>query len=130
VTEIGDQEIAKIRGAYEAFNRGDFDDAAEMLHSDVVWHPVADFERPFSGRRAAREYMNPQVWASQHNEIHSIEPIDDRFVLVDSTFHGEGEASGIKLDQRGFHLWRLEDGKAIEFRFFLDRDEAVRAARS
>jgi hypothetical protein len=25
---------------------------------------------------------------------------------------------GIKLDQRGFHLWRIKDGKAIEFHYF------------
>jgi ketosteroid isomerase-like protein len=50
-------------------------------------------------------------------------------VLVECTFHGEGASSGIKLDQRGFHLWRMKDLKAIEFRYFLDRAEALAAAR-
>lgn len=127
MAEIGDEEIESIRGAYEAFNRGDFDAAAELIHPDIVWNRVADVEGPFRGRDAARSHMEPDVFSTQRNEIHSIEAVED-CVLVDCTFHGEGASSGIKLDQRGFHLWRIRDGKAIEFRYFLDREDALQAA--
>jgi ketosteroid isomerase-like protein len=127
MTEIGDEEIEQIRAAYEAFNEGDFDAAAELIHPDIVWNRVAEVEGPFHGKAAARAHMEPDIFSAQRNEIHSVEAVED-WVLVDCTFHGEGASSGIKLDQRGFHLWRIRDGKAIEFRYFLDRDEAIAAA--
>ena len=129
MTEVGEEEIIRIRDAYEAFNRGDFDAAAELIHPNIVWNRVAEVEGPFRGKGAARAHMEPEIFSAQRNELHSIEAVGD-WALVDCTFHGEGASSGIKLGQRGFHLWRIEDRKAIEFRYFLDRDEALAAARA
>lgn len=53
------------------------------------------------------------MFTAQRTEVPSIEVIGE-CILVEDTFHGEGAASGIRLDQRGFHLWRMRDGKAIE----------------
>jgi ketosteroid isomerase-like protein len=72
--------------------------------------------------------MEPDVFSSQHNEVHSIEMVGDH-VLVDVTFRAVGAGSGIELDRHAFHLWRTKDGAAIEFRAFLDRDAALAAAR-
>jgi ketosteroid isomerase-like protein len=124
-----EKEIERIRHGYDAFNRGDFDAAAELIHPDIVWNrAAADFEGPAHGAEAVRGLWEPEVFTTQFNEVHSIEPVAD-CVLVEATFHGEGAGSGIKLDQRGFHLWRIRGGKAIEFRYFLDRDEAMHAAK-
>ena len=57
-----------------------------------------------------------------------VEEIGD-CVIVEATFHAVGSGSGIELNQAGYHVWRIRDGKGVEFRFFLDRDEAVAAAR-
>jgi ketosteroid isomerase-like protein len=127
VVELGDEGMARIREAYDAFNRGDFEAASVLFHPEIVWHRVAEVEGPFKGADAATDHLRPDVFSSQRNEVHSIEVIGD-CVLVDCTFHGEGSTSGIRLDQRGFHLWRMRDGMAIEFRYFLDRDQAVAAA--
>ena len=73
--------------------------------------------------------MEPDVWQRQTIEVHRMEAIGEN-IVVDTTFHAEGAGSGIELHQEGFHVWRIKDGKAAEFRFFLKRDEAVAAARS
>lgn len=119
----------RIRDGYEAFNRGDFDAAAENLHPDVVFERVADVEANLEGQAAVRENMTPDVWDRQEVEIHRLEVIGENIVL-DTTFHAAGAGSGIELNQDGYHLWRIKDGKGAEFRFFLDRDEAVAAASS
>jgi ketosteroid isomerase-like protein len=125
------EDMERARGrvvaAYEAFNRGDFDAAAEHLHPEVQWNRVAEFEQAVSGRERVRSMFEPEVWASQRTEIHRAEVIGE-CVLLDTTFHGKGMASGIELDQGGYHLWRIEDGKGREFTFFEDRDEAIAAA--
>jgi ketosteroid isomerase-like protein len=124
-----EQARQRVVAAYEAFNRGDFDGAAEHLHPDVEWNRVAEVEQAVRGREKVRSMFEPDVWASQRTEIHSSEVIG-RCVLLDTTFHGKGMASGIELNQDGFHLWRIEDGKGREFTFFTDREEAVAAAEA
>jgi ketosteroid isomerase-like protein len=116
-----------VRRFYDAFNRGDFEAASETLHPEIVWDRVADVELPVHGPEAVRSLMEPRVFSHQRAEIHSIEPLGDS-VLVDCTFHGVGAASGIELTRRAYQLWRLKDRKAIEFRYFEDREAAVRAA--
>jgi ketosteroid isomerase-like protein len=127
------EDMERARGrvvaAYEAFNRGDFDGAAEHLHPEVEWNRVAEVEQPVRGRENVRSMFEPEVWASQRTDIHRAEIIGE-FVLLDTTFHGKGAASGIELNQDGYHLWRIRDGKGAEFHFFLDRDEAVAAAET
>ena len=128
MTEIGEQEIDLIRRGYEAYNRGDFDAVKELLHPEIVFNRVAEIETPLEGREAVRALMEPDVLSRQENEVHSIEAVGD-CALVEATFHGRGAGSGIEMAQRGFHLWRFRDGEAIEFSYFLDRDEALAAAR-
>lgn len=123
-----EQAVQMLRDSYEAYNRGDFDAAAENLHPDVSYARVSDVEQTLEGADAVRANMEPDVWEKQIVEIHATEVIGE-CVVVDTTFHAEGRGSGIQLDQPGFHLWRIRDGKGAEFRFFLDRDEAVAAAR-
>ena len=91
-----------VADGVEAFNRGDFDRTVESLHPDVVWHRVSEVEAPLRGREAVRRFMEPEVFDRQQVEIVST----------------------------GWQRWRIRDGLAIEFRYFLDRDEAVQAARA
>lgn len=123
-----ERAVELVRRGYEAFNRGDFDAAVEFLHPDVRWERVADVETPLAGRDAVREFMTPEVFERQHTEVREIEVVGD-CVIVHATFYGHGQASGIELTQDGFNLWRIRDGLAAEFRYFLDHDEAVRAAK-
>ena len=73
--------------------------------------------------------MEPEVFDRQQVEIIFTEIVAD-CVLIECDFQGLGRGSGIELTQRGWQLWRIRDGLAIEFRYFLDRDEAVQAARA
>ena len=64
-----DAEIVRmVRAGFDAFNRGDFDEAASMMHPDVEYVPVAG-QTPLRGRAALRAWMEPSAW-----ERHTIEP--------------------------------------------------------
>jgi ketosteroid isomerase-like protein len=128
MAEDMEQARETMRKGYDAFNRGDFDESAKYVHPDVDWHRVADVERTLEGRDAVRGNMDPQVWAKQEVEIHGMEVFGESIVL-DATFHAVGSGSGIQMDQLGFHVWKIRDGMGARFQFFLDRDEAVRAAK-
>ena len=128
MAEDMEQAMERVREGYEAFNRGDFDAAAKWIHPEIVWQRVADVETEIEGREAVRENMDPNVFEQQHTDVLAIEVIGES-VLVDSVFRATGAGSGIELDQAGYNLWKIRDGMAAAFQFFLDRDEAVRVAR-
>jgi ketosteroid isomerase-like protein len=121
--------VETIRSGYKAFNSGDYDAAAENLHPDVSFARVSDVESTLEGRDAVRGNMEPDVWEKQQLEVHGTEVIGE-LIVVDTTFHAVGRGSGIELHQMGYHLWRIRDGKGVDFRFFLDREEALAAARA
>ena len=123
-----EQAKETMRKGYEAFNRGEFDESAKYIHPDVDWQRVADVEQTLEGRDAVRGNMEPQVWAKQEAEIHGMEVFGET-ILLDTTFHAEGAGSGIKMDQLGYHLWKIKDGMGVRFQFFTDRDDAVRVAQ-
>lgn len=124
-----DQAIDRLRKAYEAFNRGDFDESAEFVHPDILWNRVAEFESPLQGREAVRANMEPDVCSEQQGSINQVEVVAD-CVLALVNFSAKGAGSGIEMEDEAWHLWRIKDGLAIEFRYFDSRDEAVEAARN
>jgi ketosteroid isomerase-like protein len=128
MAEDMEQAKERLRQGYEAFNRGDFDESAKYLHPEVDWDRVADVEQRLEGREAVRGNMEPDVWGKQHVEIHAMEVFGES-VVMDTTFHAEGAGSGIEINQRGYHLWKMRDGMGARFQFFNERDEAVKAAR-
>jgi hypothetical protein len=124
MADDSEDAVKLFREGYDAFNRGDFESAARMLHPEIVWHRAVDVEHSIQGSEAAKDLMEPKAFSEQRNEIHSIELLGD-FVLVDSTFHAVGAGSGIELDQRNFHVWRLDGEAAVEFWAFRSREEAL-----
>ena len=128
MAEDMEQGEADRATSYEAFNRGDFDAAAEHLHPDVEWNRVADVEHPSRAATPCGRTWSPMVWSEQRVEINGMEAIGDSLV-VDTIFHATGSSSGIALDNETFHIWKMRDGMGIRFEAFLDRDEAVRAAQ-
>ena len=115
--------ISRLRRGYEAFNRGDFDAALDMIH------PEFEFARPGAqsavrGAAAFREWMEPDAFEEQR-----IEPIDFRVngnrVLVHQHATARGSGSGIELDVRSWAVWTMDDeGLALRLEGYQAREEA------
>jgi ketosteroid isomerase-like protein len=125
-----DEEIiAGLRRIYEAFNRGDFDAAAEIAQPDI------EFVRPggqssVRGVAALRAWMEPDAFEEQR-----VEPLDFRVrgnkVLVRQHARARGAGSGIELDIGSWAVWTLDDeGLVMRLEFYLHHQgaEALEAA--
>jgi ketosteroid isomerase-like protein len=119
-----DQEnIASLRRAYEAFNRGDFDAAVEMLHPDVEYVPPGR-QSSLRGAAAFRAWMEPDAFEDQ-----MIEPLEftvegDK-VLVHHHARARGAGSGIKMNVNFWAVWTLnDDGLATRLEVYLSHQEA------
>lgn len=126
MSEVAD----RIRAAYGAFNRGDVDAVLDLLHPDVEWvPPPSSLEpHPLRGRDAVREYLSPNFFESQTAEPFETIEVGDR-VLVAARVRARGRGSGIELDQTAYHLFVIEDGRAVRFEAHVDRDEALTALK-
>lgn len=119
-----DEEIiARLRRFYEAFNRGDFDAAAEIADLNI------EFRRPrgqplLVGADALRGWMQPDAFEEQQLEALEFRVNGNR-ALVRSHARGRGAGSGIEVDVDFWTVWTLnDDGLATRLEFFLDTQEA------
>lgn len=119
--------VEHVLAGYEAFNRGDYDASAALMHPDIVFNRVSDVESTLSGREAVRGNMEPDAYSSQRVEILET-VVEGDCVLCRTVFHAKGAGSGIEMSDEAWNLWRIRDGLAIEFRYFNNREEAVAAA--
>jgi len=123
------ENVEKLRRAYLAFNRGDFDAAIEIAHPEIEF-ARAGGQGPVRGAEAFREWMEPDAL-----EDLRMEPLEFRTngnkVLVRQRSRARGVGSGIELDIEAWAVWTLnENGLATRLEGFLahERSEALEAA--
>jgi ketosteroid isomerase-like protein len=125
--ERDEEIIARLRGFYEAFNRGDYDAATEVAH------PAIQFVRPMGslhGADALRGWMRPDAFGEQQIEPSEF-TVNGNRVLVRNHVRARGAGSGIEVDVKGWSVWTLnENGLVTRLEFFLEhqRAEALDAA--
>ena len=115
--------IEKLRRAYAAFSRGDFDDALTYAHPDIEYVPAYG-AAPVRGLEPLRSWMEPDAFERQ-----VIEPLDfvvsGNKVLVRHRIRSKGAGSGIELEGFSWGVWTLnEDGLAVRLEGFGDREES------
>lgn len=126
---MSEQNVETIRGAYEAFARGDIPGVMSALHDDIEW------DSPTSLPWGARCHGHDEVLAffgrlAELMEELRVEP--DRFidagdtVVVTGTHHGRGKQGG-PFEARWCMVWELRDGRAARFREYVDSAPIVEA---
>jgi ketosteroid isomerase-like protein len=119
-----DEEIiASLRRWYDAFNRGDFDAAAAMVH------PHVEYVRPggqssIKGADQIRAWMEPDAFESQ-----VLEPLEftvaGNKVLVRQQARVRGAGSGIEMEMNVWTVCTIDDeGRATRLEVYLPHEEA------
>jgi ketosteroid isomerase-like protein len=123
------ENVEKLRQAYEAFSRGDFDTAIEIAHPEIEFVRVG-VDPPIRGVEAFRAWMEPDAIEDQR-----IEPLEFRTngnkVLVRQVTRGRGARSGIEMETETWAVWAVDEtGLATHLDVFLvhQRQEALEAA--
>ena len=131
---MGNHDAARVdalRRAYEAFNRGDFDEAMAIVHPNIEYVRPG-IEAPLEGADAARGWMEPDAFARQRVEALDFE-VHGHKVLVRQRFSARGAESGIELEVDSWAVWTLDDeGRVTRGEVYLKHEEAQarRAARA
>jgi ketosteroid isomerase-like protein len=124
--------IAVAKRMYDARNRGDVEAVLAECDPDVEWHPhLANLGgKPIFGHAGLREYLASlkQDWQSFHHEPEEFFDLGDKVVAFLHT-SARGKSSGIDIDVRVGHVLTFKNEKVLRSVTYLDRDQALSAAR-
>ena len=121
--------IERLRLAFEAFNRGDYDAATEWVHPEVVFLTLSPGRTEIRGLEAFRAWMEPDAFESQTVTGEVIELVGQKALIHQQT-RARGAGSGIEIEIGSWSVWTVdEEGRVTRIENFLEHqeDEARRA---
>jgi ketosteroid isomerase-like protein len=130
---MSQENVEIVRGAYEAFARGDIEGVLEIMDPEVEWAPALApllGVEPVRGKDALRRFLSEDL-ASGFDDFEakplSIEDLGES-VLVHTHFAARGRASGVPVSLEAFSLIKLRHGNTISYRDYETRAAALEAA--
>jgi ketosteroid isomerase-like protein len=119
--------VEKLRGTFDAANRGDFEGAVEWVAQDVEIGRTPFLDPPAAGREGLLEFMRPNMFERQMTKLHATE-VHGNVILAELTFQAVGKGSGVGVSQTNFQLFTVRDGMFVKWEVFFDRKDAEAAA--
>jgi ketosteroid isomerase-like protein len=119
----------QVRKLLEAFNRRDLDALFAQLDPEMEYRPVEE-NVVYRGREACTEYIARWLGAWDKCVVHpeeiEISPAEDwGFVAIRFSVRGKG--SEVEVDELGFWVVELRDGRMRRIEEYTRREEALKA---
>ena len=127
---MSDENVEKVRGGYEAFNRRDWDGALADVDESVTWRPIFSVEAAeLRGKEAVRvSWMDAVDSLDIRISIQELIPVGDDKVVAVATWTGRGSASETPVGSTAAQVFTLKDGRLIQVESYPDRRQALEAA--
>ena len=120
------ENVAVIKGIYEAFGRGDVGAVLGAMSPAIVWNEAENFpyadRNPYVGPQAVAEGVFGRVLADWEGfQVAPDEILDagDTVVML-GRYLGVCKATGKPQRPQIVHVWRVKDGKATQFQQYAD----------
>jgi ketosteroid isomerase-like protein len=118
--------VAMVRGAYEAFARGDVAAVLAVLDENIEWHEAEHITYwpggPFVGPQAVLDGVLariPQDFDGFTVDVGRVVGCGDT-VLVEARYRATTRATGKPLDAQVAHVWDFRDGKVVHWQQYSD----------
>jgi ketosteroid isomerase-like protein len=126
------QEIVDLaRRGYEALAAGDLERVLELIDPDVELEVLTgrpDLPARLHGHEGFVENIKGLTDVFEDIEIVPEDFVEVGDELVVSIFTaGHGRSSGIRIENRIVHVWTIRDGKAVRFRVYPTKEQALAA---
>jgi ketosteroid isomerase-like protein len=122
------RNVELTRLGFEAYNAGDYEALARLLHPEVELH--ADGELINGGDYRGHEgFMRwnsewTEAWERFRIEPRSVEAIGGRYVVADTHQVARGAGSGIEVEMDVFWIFEVGDGHVLRMHLYPSRDRA------
>lgn len=116
---MSEQNIAFVRGLYEAFGRGDVDTVLAGFDENIEWNESEGM--PYGGQYHSPQEVAENVFAPIPDDFVDFDVTpeeilaDGERVVVLLTYRGAGKESGKALQMPAAHVWTVRDGKITKF---------------
>lgn len=127
------QNVEKIKRAYHSVGQGNFDGMLDLIDPGVVLRdrPESPDPRTYHGHQGVQEALASSDESFEGFELEPEEFIGEGdYVVVVLTMRGTGRGSGVTVEDRIAHQWKVREGKAVALQVYSDPDDAVRDARA
>jgi ketosteroid isomerase-like protein len=132
---ITEEDVATVRAGYERWNNGDLPGLSKLFAEDIVYQTAPEWpgQRVYQGATAVASFLENEVAPMiglRAVTIASMETIGDE-ILIDLQVTTRGSLSGLEMENMSlYHVALVEDGIVRRVRVYLDREQAVRAAKT
>ncbi len=128
---MSQENVEIVRRGFDAFNRSDVADVAELWQEDAVFRPLflgggAVEGAVYRGHAELSRFIEQQseTWATVASEAQELRDLGQQ-VLVRTQLSAVGRASGVEVKQISWGLYRLRDGKIAEATIYADEAQAL-----
>ena len=128
---MSQDNIALVRGLYEAFARGDVDTVLAGFDENIEWNEAEGM--PYGGQYHGPQAVAENVFGPITNDFDGFSVTPDE-ILADGdrvvslmTYRGTAKESGKALEMPAAHAWTVRDGKITHFRLLADPAPVNRA---
>jgi ketosteroid isomerase-like protein len=124
-----------VRTGYELINAGEVAAALDRCIDPgvvVEYHGLRlDADATYRGHAGVVSIMQEfrASFPDYRTEIEELIEVDGHVVAA-VRYAGLGSSSGIEVDQRGAHVWSFRDGKAVRWRIYATKADALAAVGS
>jgi ketosteroid isomerase-like protein len=126
------ENIALIKGIYDAFGKGDVPAVLGAMSPGIVWNEAENF--PYADKNP---YVGPDaivqgVFMRLATEWDGFTVAPEEFldagdtIVVLGRYRGSYKATGKQQNTQMVHVWRVKDGKAAQFQQYADTLQVAR----
>ena len=130
---MSQENVAVVRGIYDAFGSGDVPAVLGAMSPDIVWNEAENFPladgNPYVGPDAILNGVFARLGADWDGFALTIDELLDAgdAVVALGRYRGTSRATGRAVDAQLVHLWRIAGGKATGFQQLTDTLQFARA---
>lgn len=127
------QNSDMVKGLYDAFSKGDVPTVLAGFDPQIQWREAEGFlyaeGNPYVGPQAVAEGVFQRIVS----DVEDFKVLPDSFiegtdaVVVEGRYRGKVRATGKAVDTPFAHVWRLRDGKVVQFQQYTDTREWAEA---
>lgn len=125
--------VAVIKGLYDAFGVGDVPGVLGRMSPDIVWNEAENFpysdHNPYHGPDAVAAGVFARCigeWDGFSVAMEDLIDGGDRVVAL-GRYRGSAKTTGRGMNPQAVHVWTLQDGKVIAFQQYIDTLDVARA---
>jgi len=126
------ENVALIKGIYDAFGKGDVPAVLGAMAPGIVWNEAENFpyadKNPYVGPDAIVQGVFMRLATEWDGFTVAPEEILDAgdAVVVLGRYRGSYKATGKPQNTQMVHVWRVKDGKVAQFQQYADTLQVAR----